>query len=67
MTDVEKLSIDEVFDIPTLTARAAARWGARTALTFDETEERLSFNEVESESNKVANALIARGVNPGIE
>ena len=65
MTDVESLCTEEVLDIPTLTARAAARWGTRTALTFDETDERLSFEAVEFESNRIANALITQGVRPG--
>ena len=65
MTRIEALAIDQVLDIPTLTARAAARWGERSALTFDETHERLSFNDVEAISNKIANALIAHGVTPG--
>ena len=70
MSQVETLSIDEVLDIPTLTARAAARWGERTALSFAEKlsspgSRRLSFNTVEARSNQIANALIADGLQPG--
>ena len=70
MSQVETLGIDEVLDIPTLTARAAARWGERTALSFDEKlsspgSRRLSFNMVEARSNQIANALIADGLQPG--
>ena len=41
MTAIRDLAIDEVLDIPALTARAAARWGERTALSFDATDEHL--------------------------
>ena len=64
MTRIRDITINRVIDIPTLTARAAARWGERTAITFDETDERLSFLAVETQSNRIANALIAHGVRP---
>ena len=65
MTDVCSRAIDEVLDIPTLTARAAACWGERCALSFDASGERLSFHDVETRSNKIANALISHGVDAG--
>ena len=65
MKAVVDLAIDQVFDLPTLTHRAALRWGRRTALVFDEFDVRLSFDDVDVRTNQFANALRALGVAPG--
>ena len=65
MKAVVDLAIDQVFDLTTLTHRAALRWGRRTALVFDEFDVRLSFEDVDVRSNQFANALRAEGVAPG--
>lgn len=65
MKAVADLAIDQVFDLMTLTHRAALRWGPRTALVFDEFDVRLSFEDVDVRSNQFANALLAQGVAPG--
>ena len=64
-TAPRELDSGDVFDLQTLCARAAQRWGARAALTFDATGEQLSFAEVDARSNQVANALLAMGCRPG--
>ena len=42
---------------------AAARHGDRTALVIDKRQ--LSFRELDAQSNRVANGLVALGVKPG--
>ena len=56
---------EAVRDLKTLAAAAAARWGERPALTFDESGEVLSFAEVDRRSNAIANALLGLGIGPG--
>ena len=56
---------DLVQDLKTLTKRAAERWGAGIALTFDENGERLTFNDVERRSNAIGNALRSLGIESG--
>ena len=46
-----------------LPAAAAARHGERTALVVD--DKRMSFDELDTLSNRVANGLVAIGVKPG--
>lgn len=63
MTD--GLPRDIATTLPQLTAFAASKWGDRTAWLFDETGERLSFAEIESDSASIAARLQAEGVAPG--
>jgi carnitine-CoA ligase len=48
-----------------LCARAAARWPGRTVLRFDATGATLSFAELHEQSDRLAQALIALGVQAG--
>ncbi|WP_207890282.1 ATP-dependent acyl-CoA ligase [Rubrobacter taiwanensis] len=65
MESVARLGLDRIPDLGTLTARAAARWAGRTALTFDETGESLTYGEVEGRSNRIAHVLGELGVGFG--
>ena len=59
------LAPERVLDLVTLLTRAVARWGERSALTFDETGRTLTFRELDERTNRVANALHACGLQPG--
>lgn len=52
-------------DIKTLTRQAAQQWPDRIALTFDHSRENVSFRQVHSRSNAIANALLEIGVRAG--
>ncbi len=56
---------EAIGDLPTLSRRAAARWGERQALVFDETGERLTFADIEARSNALSNALRGLGIGKG--
>ncbi|MDH3688809.1 MAG: AMP-binding protein [Gammaproteobacteria bacterium] len=65
MANPAYLSSDQVLDLKTLTARAAARSPDRIAFTFDETAERLTFYDVERRSNQFAHMLHTLGLGNG--
>ncbi|MCP4326910.1 MAG: ATP-dependent acyl-CoA ligase [Alphaproteobacteria bacterium] len=48
-----------------LCRRAAGLWPAKNALVFDETGERLTFDEIDKRSDRIAAALAALGIAPG--
>ena len=62
---MEQHPTDAVHDLRALTERAAALWPDKTGLTFDETDERLSFRDIDRRSNAIGNALRALGVASG--
>lgn len=60
-----RTGLDDVRDLPALVARASARWGERIGLIFNETGERLTYDEILGRSRALAGALRSRGTKPG--
>lgn len=65
MKKQEVLDLTKVEDIKALTERAAALWGDRVGLVFDEFQEQLTFYEINVRSNAIANVLLQLGINQG--
>src|SRR5690625_3694899 len=55
----------EITDISMLTEQAANQWGNRPGLIFDEFKKSLSFNEINRQSNMIAQVLLKLGVGFG--
>lgn len=64
-TGAGMMSLESVADVKTLCARAAARWGGRVGLVFDEHGERLTYAEIDRRSDEISGALHSLGVGPG--
>ena len=65
MVEPAALPPRRVGDLRTLVARAAARWGERPALTFDQTGQVLTFADVAEQTRRLAGGFRALGVEPG--
>ncbi|MCP3818170.1 AMP-binding protein [Streptomyces sp. A3M-1-3] len=59
------MSTDQIEDLDTLVRRAAARWGERTAWTFDTRGEQLTFRQVEAGVAQLAGRLAGLGIGRG--
>ena len=55
----------EAINMKSIVAQAANRWGDNVALIIDEFEERLTFSDLEYQSNAIANMLHSIGVEYG--
>ncbi|MFZ3578704.1 AMP-binding protein [Virgibacillus sp. DJP39] len=63
--NVKSLDLAKIDNLRTLTERAAARWGDKVGLVFDEFNQQLTFREIDERSNQIANVLRGLGVEPG--
>ncbi|MFD2131837.1 AMP-binding protein [Pseudogracilibacillus auburnensis] len=60
-----ELKHTEIKNVHHLIIRAAEKWGNKTALLFDETEESFSFHEVKKNAEHMASILTKLGINTG--
>lgn len=62
---LENLDLEKIDNIKKLTERAAALWGNKVGLVFDEFNEEVTFSEIEERTNLIANALLKIGIKHG--
>ncbi len=48
-----------------LVKNAALKWPDKNGLVFDQTKEQITFIEIETETNRIAQGLLALGIKPG--
>jgi len=58
-------AIDPEMTLGGLCSRAASLWANHTALVFDENGAKLTFDDLENQTNQLAQALLSLGVRPG--